>query len=93
MTWGCDRRASAVASAQEYNFDEEFAAFGEQTGIIPTFPYRDCATKVGAYRLAPEVKALGGGKFCFTINVQSPSSSCTNACCNADLYKIEVSHR
>ncbi|EFJ49351.1 extracellular matrix glycoprotein pherophorin-V14 [Volvox carteri f. nagariensis] len=73
-----------TADAQDEDFD---APFGEQTGLIPNFPYRICNTQVGAYRFAPEVKHLSGGRFCFTIKVQT--QGCTHPCCFADLYKIE----
>ncbi len=55
---------------------------------ISDFPYRICNTSPGAYHLAPSVKPLGAGKFCFTIRVAD--RSCAGACCAADLKKIEV---
>ncbi|GIM01242.1 hypothetical protein Vretimale_6044, partial [Volvox reticuliferus] len=62
-------------------------AFSEQLGTIPNFPFRNCATNIGAYWLGPEVQSLGGGKYCFTINVKT--QNCNNACCSTDLHKIE----
>ncbi|EFJ49350.1 extracellular matrix glycoprotein pherophorin-DZ2 [Volvox carteri f. nagariensis] len=78
---------AASADAQDFYYGDYDVALGEQTGFVPNFPYRECATRIGAYRLGPEVKSLGGGKFCFTIKVQT--QNCNNACCNTDLYKIE----
>ncbi|GIM01244.1 hypothetical protein Vretimale_6044, partial [Volvox reticuliferus] len=78
---------AACVNSQEYNAEDYDAAFGEQTGIFPAFPYRDCATKIGAYRFSPVAKQYPGGKYCFIIKVQS--QNCTNSCCSADLNKIE----
>jgi hypothetical protein len=75
-----------VSAQGEYEYD---AAFGEQTGALPTFPYRTCATGPGAYQLAPAVRSVGGGKYCFTIQV-AQGGGCAGACCNTDLHKIEV---
>ncbi|GIL88914.1 hypothetical protein Vretifemale_16836, partial [Volvox reticuliferus] len=62
------------------------AAFYEQTGLIPAFPYRDCVTRFGAYRIGPGPNSLGGGRYCFRIRV---NSTCNNACCSTDLDNIE----
>ncbi|EFJ45616.1 extracellular matrix glycoprotein pherophorin-V8, partial [Volvox carteri f. nagariensis] len=55
-------------------------------GEIANFPYRDCTTARGAYSLAPDVASLGGGKYCFTIQVDQ---GCSGPCCSTDLQKIE----
>ncbi len=82
----------ALGARAQFADDGDFITSGEQTGIFPNFPFRDCATRNGAYRFAQEVTSYGGGKYCFTIRVQPPQS-CSNACCNTDLYKIEVRGR
>ncbi|GIM17053.1 hypothetical protein Vretimale_19586, partial [Volvox reticuliferus] len=78
--------AGAYAQYSHYS-DDYFIDLRDQTGLIPNFPFRDCATRVGAYRLSPEVKQYGGGKYCFTIKVQT--QGCTSSCCQANLFKIE----
>ncbi|GLI64756.1 hypothetical protein VaNZ11_008155, partial [Volvox africanus] len=90
--------AVARAEGDEYGFymaKEETAGNDyditsvEQTGSIPIFPYHMCAFRAGsagAYSFLPQVKDLGGGKFCFTIQVQT---GCSSSCCSAGLHKIE----
>ncbi|GLI66631.1 hypothetical protein VaNZ11_010560, partial [Volvox africanus] len=79
---------ASSTDAQEYTYADYTydVAFGEQTGLIPAFPFRGCVNKIGAYRIGSDIKSLGGGKYCFKIKV---NSNCTNACCSTDLYKIE----
>ncbi|EFJ42019.1 extracellular matrix glycoprotein pherophorin-V13, partial [Volvox carteri f. nagariensis] len=62
-------------------------------GSIPNFPFRDCNTTNGAYRLAPVWRPSGSNTYCFKIQVSQDALSCTGACCSADLHKIEVRPR
>ncbi|GIL56727.1 hypothetical protein Vafri_12042 [Volvox africanus] len=74
-----------VANAQ----DDDTEGQGVQTGTIPNFPFRSCNTSNGAYRLAPVWAPLGGGQYCFTIQVNQDAQSCSGACCTSGLHKIE----
>ncbi|GIM13848.1 hypothetical protein Vretimale_16932 [Volvox reticuliferus] len=78
--------AAATTDAQTSTSGGYDAAFYEQTGLIPAFPYRHCITRFGAYRIGPGPNSLGGGKYCFRIRV---NSTCNNACCSTDLDNIE----
>ncbi|EFJ49283.1 hypothetical protein VOLCADRAFT_104383 [Volvox carteri f. nagariensis] len=64
------------------------AANAEQTGLYPSFPYCKCVKKA-RYSLSPTVKALGGGKYCFTLNSVTPANCNTYCCATADLKKLE----
>ncbi|GLI64963.1 hypothetical protein VaNZ11_008370, partial [Volvox africanus] len=65
------------------------AANAEQTGLYPNFPFCKCVKTPSSYTLSPSVRALGGGKYCFTLNAVTPPG-CTSYCCTkADLKKLE----
>ncbi|EFJ42018.1 extracellular matrix glycoprotein pherophorin-V4 [Volvox carteri f. nagariensis] len=74
------------AHAQEYN---EYDPSAVTPGSIPNFPFRNCNTTNGAYRLAPVWRPSGINTYCFKIQVSQDALSCTGACCSADLHKIE----
>ncbi|PNH04571.1 Perphorin-1 [Tetrabaena socialis] len=59
-------------------------------GIYPEFPFCQCVKSPSAYSLAPTIKAMGGSKFCFTLNVKVPSGSNAYCATKADLKKIEI---
>ncbi|EFJ42051.1 extracellular matrix glycoprotein pherophorin [Volvox carteri f. nagariensis] len=75
-----------VVKAQEYN---EYDPSAVTPGSIPNFPFRNCNTTNGAYRLAPVWRPSGSNTYCFKIQVSQDALSCTGACCSADLHKIE----
>ncbi|GLI64960.1 hypothetical protein VaNZ11_008366, partial [Volvox africanus] len=68
-------------------------ADAQQFGELLNFPFCKCESLESPYRLSSTVKAHGGGKFCFALNV-APTPGCTSHCCTkADLKKITFNVR
>ena len=66
-------RLSGVNAAEE--------ASSVQTGMVPNFPFFQCARAPAAHSLAPTVKSMGGGEYCFKLVL----NNCSNRCCKVDL--------
>jgi hypothetical protein len=86
-----DHRAVAVGAQAAGDGDDADSVLGDLSGGLAAFPFRKCAMGPGAYQLAPSVRSLGAGKYCFTIKVRERAEGCSGACCTTDLHKIEVS--
>lgn len=81
-----DPSSSAQADLEAFDVSADDLAAVAMKSTPPYFPFFECSQEPASYSLAPVIKNMGGGQYCFTLL----TTLCDHPCCNVDLKKIEV---